>query len=167
MPLPLRPIAVPARIEFRGFALPPAPGRSMVVAIQQGGEPARVAAWFRAALGRDPEPARFAAACLAVAPIPWYPCPTTAGGQGPAGQDPAGQDPAGHSGRGGGAYCYRLALGGAGRRALGLQCWRWYGEGIGWQRRCGPLPLQRFLAHFEPRPALPTPPGRPSAGGCR
>jgi len=46
-------------------------------------------------------------------------------------------------------YRYRVGLGGPGRSHLGVQCWRWYGANLGWQRRCGPLSLQRFLVHFD------------------
>ncbi|KMM17710.1 hypothetical protein [Synechococcus sp. GFB01] len=36
-----------------------------------------------------------------------------------------------------------------------LSCWRRYPEGIGWQRRCGPMPLSRFVRRFSgaPHPA--------------
>jgi hypothetical protein len=30
-----------------------------------------------------------------------------------------------------------------------LSCWRRYPEGIGWQRRCGPLPLDQFVRRFS------------------
>ena len=33
-----------------------------------------------------------------------------------------------------------------------LSCWRRYPEAAGWQRRCGPLPLRHFIAHFCPPP---------------
>jgi len=31
---------------------------------------------------------------------------------------------------------------------VGLQCWRYYPQGLGWQRRCGPMPLRAFIRHF-------------------
>ena len=30
-----------------------------------------------------------------------------------------------------------------------LSCWRRYPEGIGWQRRCGPMPLAQFVRRFS------------------
>lgn len=30
-----------------------------------------------------------------------------------------------------------------------LCCWRRYPEGIGWQRRCGPMPLELFVRRFS------------------
>lgn len=44
------------------------------------------------------------------------------------------------------SYRYLIALhpGGA-----SLSCWRRYPEGIGWQRRCGPMALPRFIARFN------------------
>ena len=30
-----------------------------------------------------------------------------------------------------------------------LSCWRRYPEGIGWQRRCGPMPLAQFVQRFS------------------
>jgi hypothetical protein len=34
------------------------------------------------------------------------------------------------------------------RAGVRLQCWRCNGEDIGWQRRCGPMSLEAFEAHF-------------------
>lgn len=33
-----------------------------------------------------------------------------------------------------------------------LSCWRRYPEGIGWQRRCGPMPLAQFVRRFSGPP---------------
>jgi hypothetical protein len=41
-----------------------------------------------------------------------------------------------------------------------LSCWRRYPEGIGWQRRCGPMPLAQFVRQFygpAVEPCLPRP----------
>jgi hypothetical protein len=32
---------------------------------------------------------------------------------------------------------------------VALSCWRRYPEGIGWQRRCGPMPLALFVRRFQ------------------
>jgi hypothetical protein len=45
-------------------------------------------------------------------------------------------------------YLIQLRPGGA-----ALSCWRRYPEGIGWQRRCGPMPLALFVQRFQ-APAL-------------
>ncbi|MGB5136522.1 MAG: hypothetical protein WBN89_15260 [Prochlorococcaceae cyanobacterium] len=42
-------------------------------------------------------------------------------------------------------YRYRLRLV---RPETSLCCWRRYPAGIGWRRRCGPVPLSRFLDRF-------------------
>jgi hypothetical protein len=34
-------------------------------------------------------------------------------------------------------------------REAGVCCWRRYPEGIGWQRRCGPMPLELFVQRFN------------------
>jgi hypothetical protein len=41
-------------------------------------------------------------------------------------------------------YLIQLRPGGA-----ALSCWRRYPEGIGWQRRCGPMPLAQFVRRFS------------------
>lgn len=144
---PLPPPAVAAQVEFRGFpplgrptgrsAAVPGPRQPLAVLLLQGGDPPAVAAWFAAALGRTARPAQFASAALAVEGIAWRPCPTAAG---------AAAAPVSAC-----TYRYRLDLARGGRGSLALQCWRRYGEPIGWQRRCGPLPLRRFLEHALPR----------------
>ena len=134
-PVPMAPVpvaavpAAPAIIEFRGFPPGPlgAPLRDLLLV--DAGDPQRAARWFDAALASAAEPAQFAAACLRTAPAPL----------GPLGEE-----------RWGGkvAYRYRLGLAPAGGAGLRLQCWRCYGEQIGWQRRCGPMALGAFVAHF-------------------
>lgn len=47
------------------------------------------------------------------------------------------------------SYRYLIQL-----RARGaeLSCWRRYPAGIGWQRRCGPMPLGQFVRRFSAEP---------------
>lgn len=133
-----------AIVEFRGFRCPQGPfGQAAVVRIEQDGSPAQVAHWFAAALACDPSPARFAATCLERCDPAWRPL-----------LDPRdGIDILADQGR---AHWYRIGLGGPAQAAIRIQCWRCYGQGLGWQRRCGPMPLQAFLTHFaaHPKPAL-------------
>ena len=133
---------VPALVEFRGFAALPTTGPSgeLVVWIASGGSPDQVAKWFASALALDPSPERFAASCLGSGAPSWRPLAHP-----PAGAEPL---PAVV-----GSHRYRLALGGRGRTALGVQCWRCYPQGLGWQRRCGPMALQAFIHHFAGRQA--------------
>jgi len=134
--------SVPALVEFRGFAALPTtgPSRELVVWIASGGSPDQMAQWFASALALDPSPERFAASCLGSGSPSWRPL-----AQPPAGAEPL---PAVV-----GSHRYRLALGGRGRTALGVQCWRCYPQGLGWQRRCGPLALLAFINHFGVREA--------------
>ena len=37
-------------------------------------------------------------------------------------------------------------------RGAEMCCWRRYPEGIGWQRRCGPMPLEQFVRRFSAGP---------------
>ena len=37
------------------------------------------------------------------------------------------------------------------QRGAQVCCWRRYPEGIGWQRRCGPMPLELFVRRFSGR----------------
>ena len=129
--------SVPALLEFRGFAALPTTGPSgeLVVWIASGGSPHQVAHWFAAALALDPSPERFAASCLGSGAPSWRPLAHPPAGVAPL---PAVV----------GSHRYRLALGGRGRTALGVQCWRCYPQGLGWQRRCGPMALQAFIHHF-------------------
>lgn len=121
--------AAPAIIEFRGFPPGPlgAPLRDLLLV--DAGDPQRAARWFATALASAAEPAQFAVACLRTAPAPL----------GPLGEE---------RWDGKVAYRYRLGLAPAGGAGLRLQCWRCYGEQIGWQRRCGPMALGAFVAHF-------------------
>jgi hypothetical protein len=41
-------------------------------------------------------------------------------------------------------YLIQLRPGG-----VALSCWRRYPGGIGWQRRCGPMPLAQFVRRFS------------------
>jgi hypothetical protein len=135
-----RPVTL-AIIEFRGF--PPGPGgaRPRAFLLADAGDPPRAARWFETALARAAEPAQFAAACLGTAPAHLGPL----GSLGPL--EPL--EPLGEGGRDGKvAYRYRLGLAPAGGAGLRLQCWRCYGEQLGWQRRCGPMALGAFVAHF-------------------
>ena len=131
--------AVPAIIEFRGFPPGPlgAPPRDLLPV--DAGDPQRAARWFATALASAAEPAQFAVACLRTAPARLGPAPL-----GPAPLGPLGEE----RWDGKVAYRYRLALAPAGGAGLRLQCWRYYGEQIGWQRRCGPMALGAFVAHF-------------------
>lgn len=45
-------------------------------------------------------------------------------------------------------YRYLICLDRHGNR---LSCWRRYPEGLGWQRRCGPMPLAQFVRRFSQR----------------
>ncbi len=45
-------------------------------------------------------------------------------------------------------YRYLICLD---RRGGRLSCWRRYPEGLGWQRRCGPMPLALFIRRFNQR----------------
>lgn len=57
-------------------------------------------------------------------------------------------------------YLLRLADGAGGAR---ISCWRRYGDGIGWQRRCGPMALELFIGHFASGASLQPGPSRPYA----
>jgi hypothetical protein len=57
-------------------------------------------------------------------------------------------------------YLLRLADGAGGAR---ISCWRRYGDGIGWQRRCGPMALELFIGHFASGARLQPGPSRPYA----
>ena len=54
-------------------------------------------------------------------------------------------------------YLLRLADGAGGAR---ISCWRRYGDGIGWQRRCGPMALELFIGHFASNASLLSGPSR-------
>jgi hypothetical protein len=134
----------PAIIEFRGFPAGPlaAPPRDLLLV--DAGDPQRAARWFATALASAAEPAQFADACLRTAPARLGPAPL-----GPAPLGPPGEE----RWDGKVAYRYRLALAPAGGAGVRLQCWRYYEEQIGWQRRCGPMALGAFVAHFRAKGA--------------
>ena len=50
-------------------------------------------------------------------------------------------------------YRYLLRLVSPQSQRLSVACWRRYAGGLGWQRRCGPMPLERFVARFLEVPA--------------
>jgi hypothetical protein len=133
-----------AIIEFRGFPPGPlgAPPRDLLLV--DAGDPQQAARWFATALASAAEPAQFAVACLRTAPARLGPAPLGPAPLGPAPLGPLGEE----RWDGKVAYRYRLALAPAGGAGLRLQCWRYYGEQIGWQRRCGPMALGAFVAHF-------------------
>lgn len=49
-------------------------------------------------------------------------------------------------------YRYLIYLDHRGNR---LSCWRRYPDGLGWQRRCGPMPLAQFVRRFSQRLTSP------------
>ena len=51
------------------------------------------------------------------------------------------------------SYRYRLSLPSGRLGCASLACWRRYGPGGAWQRRCGPMGLAHFLAHHGRQPA--------------
>jgi len=139
-PLPL----TLAWVEFHGFRLPGAAHpEGFTLLLERGGEPRAVAAWLAVALRQSAGPADFAAACLAVEGIAWRPYPGGLRAGGPPGGSPVAPLC---------TYRYRLVRGRKGRSTPLLQCWRRYRQPIGWQRRCGPLPLGHFLRHFAAHP---------------
>lgn len=44
------------------------------------------------------------------------------------------------------SYRYMIQLR---RQGTNVCCWRHYPKGIGWQRRCGPMPLELFVRRFS------------------
>ena len=59
-------------------------------------------------------------------------------------------------------YRYLLRLVSPQSQRLSVACWRRYAGGLGWQRRCGPMPLERFVARFLEVPAPPLSAGMPA-----
>ena len=59
-------------------------------------------------------------------------------------------------------YRYLLRLVSPQSQRLSVACWRRYAGGLGWQRRCGPMPLERFVARFLEVPAPPLSTGGPA-----
>lgn len=52
-------------------------------------------------------------------------------------------------------YLYELRLVRRRGASVWIACWRRYPAGLGWQRRCGPMPLPRFLDRFLDAPSGP------------
>ena len=46
-------------------------------------------------------------------------------------------------------YRYLLCLPSDRRDSPRISCWRRYPQGLGWQRRCGPMPLNAFVERFS------------------
>ena len=66
-------------------------------------------------------------------------------------------------------YRYLLRLVSPQSQRLSVACWRRYAGGLGWQRRCGPMPLEHFVARFLEVPAPPLAAGVPALkrdGAC-
>lgn len=66
-------------------------------------------------------------------------------------------------------YRYLLRLVSPQSQRLSVACWRRYAGGLGWQRRCGPMPLERFVARFLEVPTPPLSAGMPALkrdGAC-
>ena len=124
-----------ALVEFRGFRGVDGSFQAFTLQLNRGGDPDGVALWFQRALALADGPEDFAPACLRCAPGPWV---VLAGARVEA---MAG-------------YRYRVGLGRRSAGALRFECWRHYGPTIGWQRRCGPMPLHLFLAHRLAVPRL-------------
>ncbi len=103
-----------------------------------GGYPQAIAALLAAPLCSTGQPARTWREWLAVlAPLPPLP-----GAEANAAQ-----------GKPAPVYRYLLCLPAAQREAIRISCWRRYPEGLGWQRRCGPMPLPAFVERFSGRAA--------------
>lgn len=99
-----------------------------------GGYPQAIAALLGAPLCSTGEPARSWREWLAVlAPLP--PLAVTQA-------DPNQPEP---------LYRYLLCLPASRRDATRVSCWRRYPEGLGWQRRCGPMALTAFVERFSVR----------------
>jgi hypothetical protein len=97
--------------------------------LAEDGFPQRIAGLLGAPLRRNDRPARQLEELLQV----FEPLPPL----GSAEANPAGVQASYR-------YLIQLRPGGA-----ALSCWRRYPEGIGWQRRCGPMPLAQFVRRFS------------------
>ena len=101
-----------------------------------GGYPQAIAALLAAPLCSTGKPARSWREWLAVlAPLPPLP-----------GSEPQAPQPEP-------LYRYLLCLPAARCDSTRISCWRRYPEGLGWQRRCGPMPLAAFVERFSVRAA--------------
>ena len=112
-----------------------------------GGSPRGLAALVAAPLCSSGQPARSWQEWLAVL----APLPPLLTGQANAGQANAGPlDPAQtNAAQPEPLYRYLLCLPAARRDPARISCWRRYPEGLGWQRRCGPMALPAFVARFS------------------
>lgn len=125
---------ISAVVTFCGFpGVPPCH-----LALTDQGYPAAVAGGFAAACRASGSPAsflrRFAAIHRLAQPVPGFPADH-------------------HLAPGGAEYHYRVRLVARRTTPLLVDCWRRYPGGIGWQRRCGPMALERFLDRFQPQSA--------------
>lgn len=109
------------------------------LALPDGGYPAAVASGFIAARREAGRPAAFLKAFSA-----------THHGARLLAPEPDCSDPC----REGAAYHYRVRLVGRRKTPLLVDCWRRYPGGLGWQRRCGPMALERFVERFLPPQGL-------------
>lgn len=101
-----------------------------------GGYPQAIAALVGAPLSSTGRPARSWREWLAVlAPLPPL-----------AGVEPPAEQPEP-------LYRYLLCLPAIRRDSPRISCWRRYPQGLGWQRRCGPMPLDAFVERFSARAA--------------
>jgi len=101
-----------------------------------GGHPQAIAALVAAPLGSTGQPARSWREWLAVlAPLP----PLNAVSNAAAAPEPL--------------YRYLVCLPAQRSEAIRISCWRRYPEGLGWQRRCGPMPMAAFVRHFWAAPS--------------
>lgn len=116
-----------ALIEFSGFPRRGVPPGPLAVLLPVQGDPDAVARWLASAWAAAAAPEDLASLLLNSAPAGW--CP-------PGPENEARHPP---------IHRYRLRLGRQG--GVTLACWRRYGGALGWQRRCGPMPLRRFLQH--------------------
>lgn len=100
--------------------------------LAQGGQPQRLAALMAAPLRTTGQPAAQPQELIEV----FRPLPRgESTGRGPGGEEAL--------------YRYRID---PRRGGLQLSCWRRYPKGIGWQRRCGPMPLRLFIQRFNATP---------------
>jgi hypothetical protein len=98
-----------------------------------GGYPQAIAALIGAPLCSTGQPARSWREWLAVlAPLPPF---STGAPEAAPRPDPL--------------YRYLLHLPASDRGTIRVSCWRRYPEGVGWQRRCGPVPLDTFVNRFR------------------
>ena len=115
----------PAQVVFIGFGRRGASRASLQLLLIAAGDPDAVARWLALAWRSAADPRDLARQALASIVVAWRPLTDAA-------QEEV-------------RYRYRLVLGRRG--GITLSCWRCHGPPIGWLRRCGPMPLERFLDH--------------------